>query len=54
MMRDYLKNTAQFSGRLAYLLMTETEISNIIKEKSGKDVPPEEIHPLEFLLQQAN
>lgn len=54
MMRDYLKNTAQFSGRLAYLLMTETEIANIIKEKSGKDVPPEEIHPLEFLLQQAN
>jgi hypothetical protein len=31
-------------------LLTETDIANLIKEKSGKDVPPEEIHVLDYLL----
>lgn len=54
MMRDYLKNTIQFSGRLGILLLTETDIANLIKEKSGKDVPSEEIHVLDYLLQSAD
>lgn len=54
MMRDYLKNTVQFSGRLGILLLTETEISELIKKKSGREVPVDEIHVLDFLLQSAD
>jgi hypothetical protein len=50
MMKDYLKNTIKFSGRLGILLLTETEISELIKKKSGKEVSVDEIHVLEFLL----
>lgn len=53
MMRDYLKNTTQFSGRLGILLLTETEISELIKKKSNKEVPVDEIRILDFLLQSA-
>jgi hypothetical protein len=49
-MKDYLKDTITFSGRLGILLLTEAEIADLIKQKSGKEVPPEEIHVLEFLL----
>ena len=53
MMRDYLKNTIQFSGRLGILLLTETEVINLIKEKTGKEISGEDVHVLEFLLQSA-
>ena len=53
MMKDFLKDSTAFSGRLGILLLTEAEISDLIKQKSGKDVPPEEIHVFEFLLQSA-
>ena len=53
MMRDYLKNTIQFSGRLGILLLTETEISDLIKKKTGKEIPIDQIHVLDHLLQSA-
>lgn len=53
MMKDYLKDTAKFSGRLGILLLTEAEIADMIKKKTGKAVQPEEIEVFEFLLQSA-
>ncbi len=53
MMRDYLKNTIQFSGRLGILLLTETEISDLIKKKTGKEIPIDQIRVLDHLLQSA-
>lgn len=45
--------TSLYNGRLGLLLLTETEIINIIKEKTGEEVPIEGIHPLEYLIQSA-
>lgn len=53
MMKDYLRDTTKFSGRLGILLLTQNEIANIAKEKTGKDVPPEDIDVFEFLLKSA-
>lgn len=55
MMSDYLRiGSSTFSGRLGLLLLTETEISNLSKEKTGTEIPVEDIHVLEFLLQSAD
>lgn len=43
----------QYNGWLGLILLTEVEISNLIKEKSGEDIPPDQIHPLSYLLQSA-
>lgn len=40
----------EYSRRLATLLLTEVEIQNIIKEKTQQEIPLEELHPLEYLL----
>lgn len=53
MMKDYLKNSIKFSGRLGLLLLTETEIANLIKEKSGEEIQIENINIFQFLLQSA-
>lgn len=42
-----------YHQKVALLLLTETDILGIIKEKTGKEVPIEDIHPLEYLLQSA-
>jgi hypothetical protein len=39
-----------YNGKLGLLLLTETQIVNIIKEKTGQEVPIEEIEPLSYLL----
>lgn len=42
-----------YNGKLGLLLLTETQIVAIIKEKTGKEVPIEEIEPLSYLLMSA-
>ena len=42
-----------YHSKLALLLLTETDIASIIKEKTGQEVPIETIHPLEYLLSSA-
>lgn len=42
-----------YNRYLAQLLLTEVDISKIIKDKTGESVPIEEIFPLEFLIQSA-
>lgn len=44
--------TTLYNRRLGLLLLTEDDIANIIKEKTGSDVT-EAINPLEYLLQSA-
>ncbi len=44
----------EYSRRLGTLLLTETDIQKIIKEKIGKEIPLEEIYPLQYLLQSAD
>lgn len=44
---------SKYNGYLGILLMTETEIQSGIKEKTGQEVPIEEIQPLKYLLQSA-
>ena len=44
----------KYNRKLGMLLLTETDICQIIKEKTGEDVPIETIHPLEYLLQSAS
>jgi len=44
--------TSIYNRRLGLLLLTEDDIANIIKEKTGSDVT-EAINPLEYLLQSA-
>lgn len=39
---------------LGLLLLTETDISNLIKEKINKEIPIEEIHVLKYLLDSAS
>lgn len=41
---------SKYNGYLGILLMTETEIQSGIKEKTGQEVPIEEIQPLKYLL----
>jgi hypothetical protein len=45
--------TILYNGRLGLLLLTETDIVTTIKERTGEEVPIENIHPLEYLLQSA-
>ena len=43
-----------YNGKLGTILLTEAEIQKIVKEKTGKEIPIEEIHPLVYLLQSAD
>lgn len=43
------RNTYQ--GYLGTLLLSETDISTLIKEKTGKEPPIESINPLAYLLE---
>ena len=53
-MREILEmGIVEYNTRLGILLLTEVEISNIIKEKTGEEVPPDKIHPLSYLLASA-
>lgn len=45
--------TLTYNGWLGVLLLTEIDIYNMIKEKTGEEVPIEEIQPLSYLLQSA-
>ena len=40
----------KYNGMLGLLLLTETEIVDLIKEKTGKKIPVEEIEPLSYLM----
>lgn len=42
-----------YNSRLGLLLLTEVDIARIIKEKTGQEVQIETIHPLSYLLQNA-
>ncbi len=42
-----------YYGRLGLLLLNEVEIVNTIKEKTGEDIPIEDVHPLSYLIQSA-
>lgn len=42
-----------YNNRLGILLLTEVDIMKIIKEKTGQNIPIEEIQPLSYLLQSA-
>ena len=53
MMRDLLKNSAQFSGRVNLLTLNEEGVAKLIKQKTGKDVPLEKINVFDYLLYQA-
>ena len=44
----------QYNKKLGLLLLSEIEIQKIIKEKSGEEIPLDEIYPLQFLLQNAS
>lgn len=44
----------EYNRRLGTLLITETEIQDLIKQHSGIDFPIEEIKPLKYLLQCAD
>lgn len=46
--------TNKYNERLGTLLLTEAEIANFIKAKSGEEVPIEQIRVLPYLLQSAN
>jgi hypothetical protein len=50
MMRDLLKNSAQFSGRVNLLTLNEEGVAKLIKQKTGKDVPLEKINVFDYLL----
>ena len=43
--------TLEYNCRLGLLLLTETDIYNLIKEKTGKEPEIEKIYPLQYLLQ---
>lgn len=43
-----------YNGKLGLLLLTETQIVEIIKEKTGQEVPIEEVDPLKYLLLSAD
>lgn len=43
----------EYNSRLGVLLLTETDIYNLIKEKTGKEPEIDKIHPLQYLLASA-
>lgn len=43
----------KYNSYLGLLILDENEIAEGIKEKTGEEVPIEQIHPLEYLLQSA-
>lgn len=45
--------TNNYNAKLGLLLLTETDIAKIIKEKTGQELNIEEIYPLSYLLQSA-
>lgn len=53
-MKDILTmGVIKYNTKLGILLLTEVEISNIVKEKTGEDISPDKIHPLSYLLASA-
>lgn len=53
-MREVLKlGMDSYNSKLGILLLTEVDIVKIIKEKTGQEVPIENIEPLSYLLQSA-
>lgn len=45
--------TNKYNTKLGVLLLTESDIAKLIKDKTGDDVDVESIHPLSYLLQNA-
>ena len=45
--------TNNYNAKLGLLLLNETDIAKIIKEKTGQEPKIEEIYPLSYLLQSA-
>lgn len=45
---------SKYNGILGILLLTEAQIVELIKEKTGKDFPIEQIEPLSYLLMSAD
>jgi hypothetical protein len=45
--------TSNYNAKLGLLLLNETDIAKIIKEKTGQEPKIEEIYPLSYLLQSA-
>lgn len=45
---------SRYNGLLGLLLLTETDIAENIKKKTGENVPLENIDPLSYLLQSAD
>lgn len=43
-----------YNSRLGTLLLTETDIQQLVKSKTGQEIPIEEIQPLAYLLQSAD
>lgn len=43
----------KYQGQLGLLLLTETKIVELIKEKTGQEIPIEEVEPLTYLLASA-
>lgn len=53
-MREIIEmGTSLYNGRLGLLLLTEVDIVNIVKEKTGEEIPIEDVHPLQYLLDSA-
>ena len=48
------KGIIRYNGLLGLLLLTETDIAQNIKEKTGEEVPIEKIEPLSYLLESAD
>ena len=46
--------TTNYNGKLGLLLLTETKIVELIKEKTQQDIPIEEVEPLSYLIMSAN
>lgn len=46
--------TDTYNFRLGLLLLTEIEISEMLNKRIGQDIPIEQIHPLEYLLKNAD
>ena len=44
---------SKYLGMVGLLLLSENDIANIVKEKTGKDIPVETIIPLHYLLESA-
>lgn len=48
------KGVTRYNGLLGILLLDEAEIAKNIKEKTGEDVPLEDLEPLSYLLKSAD